>query len=234
MKLVVYLRVSGRGQVKDGYGLETQLRECRAWARANGHKIVKVCSDEGLSGTLPADERPGLACALEMLHERHADGLLISRLDRFAREVTVQEATLAVVWRHDHQVFTADSGEVLQDDPDDPMRTAMRQMAGVFNGLDRRMTVKKLRDGRARKAAEGRHAVGVYPYGSRGEGKGRERDAAPDDAEQQVLARILELRAAGKSYREVCAALEADGVPTRRGGPWQPATVRKYALRASA
>jgi hypothetical protein len=42
----------------------------------------------------------------------------------------------------------ADQGEILTDDPGDPMGTAMRQMMGVFAQLDRGMTVVKLRRGR--------------------------------------------------------------------------------------
>ena len=35
----------------------------------------------------------------------------------------------------------ADQGEILPDDPEDPMRTAMHQMMGAFAQLDRGMTV---------------------------------------------------------------------------------------------
>jgi len=66
------------------------------------------------------------------------------------------------------------------------MRTAMRQMAGACAQLDRQMTVKKMRDSRRAKAAAGRKAVGDYPFGSRGQGKGRHRDAAPCPAEQRA------------------------------------------------
>ncbi|HEV2928352.1 MAG TPA: hypothetical protein VGW74_06645 [Propionibacteriaceae bacterium] len=49
-------------------------------------------------------------------------------------------------------MFTTDQGEVLRDDPDDPMRTAMRKMAGVMYELDRRLVVPRLRRGRRLKA----------------------------------------------------------------------------------
>ncbi|MEU9323992.1 recombinase family protein [Streptomyces canus] len=86
----------------------------------------------------------------------------------------------------------ANRREVHQDDPDDPMRTAMRQVIGVFAELDRRMVVKRLRGGRTAKAASGRKAVGAYAYGFHGDGEGRERDAAPNPTEQATQARILE------------------------------------------
>jgi hypothetical protein len=79
---------------------------------------------------------------------------------------------------------------VLADDPDDPMRTALRQVAGVFAKLDRHMVVKRLRDGRTAKSSDGRKAVGQYAYGYIGSGKGRTRDSSPLAVEQAVIGRI--------------------------------------------
>ena len=226
LRLVAYLRVSSTSQV-DGYGIGVQRRAVRAWAKANGHRIVAEQVDEGLSGTLDATDRPGLSAAIGALRKPpEADGLIVARLDRLARSLAVQEAVLGVCWRAGGQVFTADAGEVLRDDPDDPMRTAMRQMVGVFAELDRRTLTKRLRDGRAAKKAEGKHAVGEYAFGYRGEGEGRSRDAAPDPAEQATVARIVELRGAGESYRSIAATLDAEGLRPRRAASWSPMTVR--------
>jgi DNA invertase Pin-like site-specific DNA recombinase len=82
-----------------------------------------------------------------------ADGIVVSSLDRLARSLTVQEATLAKVWAHGGTVLTTDQGEVPRDDPDDPMRTAVRQIVGVMAELDRKLVVKRLRQGRATKVA---------------------------------------------------------------------------------
>ncbi len=235
MRLAMYLRVSSEGQV-DGFGLDTQEAACRTWARANGHRIVKVCSDEGLSGALDAADRPGLACALEAIDSKAAggkvaDGVIVARLDRLARALTVQEAALAMCWRLGGKVFTADGGEVLADDVDDPMRTALRQIVGVIAQLDRALVSKRLRDGRKAKAATGRKAVGDYRYGYAGVGKGRDRDAAPEPAEQVAVRRILELRTAGQSYREIAAALDSEGLKPRRASTWSAMAVRNVVVR---
>ena len=83
---------------------------------------------------------------------------------------------LALVWQCRVKVFAADTGEVHRDDPDDPMRTAIRQVMGVFSELDHSMVAKRLRDGRLAKAAAGRKAVGDYLFGYAATGKGLERD----------------------------------------------------------
>jgi DNA invertase Pin-like site-specific DNA recombinase len=231
MKLIGCLRVSSNGQAVDGFGLDVQEKAIRSWARSNGHRLLRIERDEGVSGATDALDRPGLSSALLAVSEREADGIIVARLDRLARALTVQEAALAYVWRAGGHVFTADTGEVHRNDPDDPMRAALRQMIGVFAELDKAMTVKRMRDGRAAKAAEGRHSVGAYAYGSMGAGKGRHRDAAPNPDEQAAVNRIVELRTAGQSYREIAATLDAEHIRPRRAEQWSPMAVRNVALR---
>ncbi|WP_327308016.1 recombinase family protein [Streptomyces sp. NBC_01298] len=232
MKLVAYVRVSTAGQVSDGYGLGVQEQAVKAWAKANGHRILTLIREEGVSGATEAVDRPGLSEALLAIREREVDGLLIPRLDRLARALTVQEATLAIVWRDGGRVFATDTGEIVRDDPDDPMRTAMRQVVGVFAELDRRMVVKRLRDGRAAKGLAGKKHVGAYAYGTHGVGEGRERDAGLNPAEEAARALMLGLRRAGNSYRQICEALHAEGHRPRRAEQWHPMVVRAVCQRA--
>ncbi|MGF0176791.1 recombinase family protein [Streptomyces sp. Marseille-Q5077] len=103
----------------------------RAWCRQQGHTLGRaVFRDEGYSGTLHAPDRPALADALSEVEDGQAAGIVVGRLDRLARRLVTQEAILAQVWKNNRRVFTADQGEILQDDPEDPMRTAMRQHLG--------------------------------------------------------------------------------------------------------
>jgi len=101
---------------------------CRAWAEREQHEVVAVHSDRGLSGKLGPEDRPGLAAALNELEGNRAEGLVVHRLDRFARELHVQEAALARAWTAGGRIFEAVEGEVQRDDPDDPMRTFVRQV----------------------------------------------------------------------------------------------------------
>lgn len=233
MKLVAYLRVSTQGQI-DGYGFDVQRADIRKWARANGHKIVGWYQDT-VTGKADTSDRPGLLEALQMLRKPpQADGLVVGKMDRLARQLTVQEAILALIWGEGGTVFTAESGEVAKDDLDDPMRNAMRQMMGVFAELDRKTVVKRLRDGRRAKAEAGKHAVGPYRYGSQGVGKGRERDAGPNADEQVAVARIMSLRGAGASYRAIAEQLDSEGLKPRRAASWSSMTVRNIVLREEA
>ncbi len=84
------------------------------------------------------------------------------------------------------------------------------------------------------KAAAGRKAVGDYPFGYANTGKGHERDVGPVEVEQRAVVRIVELRRAGRSYREIATALDAEGHKPRRAASWSAAAVRNVALREMA
>lgn len=227
LRLGIYRRVSTDKQADEGNGLEVQETLCRRWAKTNGHRVVETFTDAGISGAKDATERPGLTEALAALDNGTIDGLVVRDLDRLAREVTVQEAVLARIWTHHTNAAFTTSGEVLRDDPDDPMRTAMRQMMGVFAGLDRRMIVKRLRDGRKAKAAKGGHAVGPAPYGW----TAQHGALTPHPQEQVALARMLELSSAGLTTREVAEVLRHEGHPTKRGGNWSGPVVARILAR---
>lgn len=232
MRLIGYIRVSTDGQL-DGYGLDVQETALKAWAKANGHRLVGIERDEGVSGTTAHDDRPGLSTALAAIADGGADGLLIPRLDRLARTVAAQEAALAHVWGMGGRVFATDGGEVMQDDPDDPTRTAIREMTAVFARLERGMIAKRMRDGRAAKKAAGRHWTGPYAYGTQGVGKGRERDAGPDADEQAIVDRMVTMHHDGMSYRDIASALDAEGIKPRRAAVWSAMTVRNIVVRAT-
>lgn len=98
----------------------------------------------------------------------------------------------------------------------------MREMAGVFAGLERRMIVKRLRDGRRRKASSGGHASGSYRHGQDRNG--------PVPAEQDVLAFIRVHARQGARWETIARLLNnmpGEEWATRSAVPWSPAIVAK-------
>jgi DNA invertase Pin-like site-specific DNA recombinase len=229
MRVIGYLRVSTERQAKDGYGLADQQKQVRAWCRANDHKLVRIVTDDAKSGSLEAAERPGLLEVLKAIRDREAESVIMRDLDRIARTLTVQEGVLAQLWKlGGHAFVVTDPDEVPQDDPDDPMRTAMRQMAGVFAQLERAMTIKRMRNGRAAKAEQGGYAgYGSPSFGQRAEGK----ELVPDEYEAATITRMRELRDEGLSYRLIAARLNEEGLKSKRGGSWHPMTVQRVLER---
>lgn len=221
-RVVVLVRVSTGGQL-EGYGLDVQEKDCRRYARAHNMRIVKICRDEAITGKAGDDERPGLSEALQMLAEGRADALLAPNLDRLARHLTQQEAILSVVWAHGKRVFTADRGEHLPDDDDDPMRTFVRQVMGAAAQLERGLIVKRLKSGRRQKAERGGYATGSPPYGQRVV----DGELVEHPEEIAVLRQVRAWAVEGVGVRAIARRLNDAGVPSKRGGQWHPSTVSR-------
>lgn len=230
LRLIICRRVSTAGQATDGYGLDAQEADCRRWNKASaagGHRIVHVVTDgaeKGQTGRSTIDEREGLMEAMEWIRDGRADGILAPNLDRLARQLTVQEAVLSYVWALGGRAFTADHGEHLEDDESDPMRTAMRQMRGVFHQLDRGLIRKRLREGRDTKGQQGGYAYGAPRYGQRAE------DSELVDDSDEARGRALMLRwrdEEGLGVREIVRRANEQGIPSKRGGRWHPSTVAR-------
>jgi hypothetical protein len=58
-----------------------------------------------------------------------------------------------------------------------------------------------------------------------------DRDVEPIKTEQKAASRIVELRQAGRSYREIATALGAEGHKPRRAASWSVTTARNITLR---
>ena len=226
MKIIGYVRVSTASQVEDGLGLDVQRSALRAWCKSNGHRLIRILSDEGISGAKELEDRPGLADALDMIRSRKAQGIVVPRLDRLARDLIVQETILAEVRRIGGEVFSTSPAEAsyLTDDPDDPSRKMIRQVLGAVSEYERSMVVLRLRNGRRRKAQMGGYSSGAPAFGF----EARDGDLIESHDEQITIERIAELRASGASFRAICSTLEAEGHRSKRGGSrWQPMAVKR-------
>jgi DNA invertase Pin-like site-specific DNA recombinase len=224
VKLAGYVRVSTVGQVREGYGLNAQRADIREWAKAEHHRIMLWCSDEGISGANGVDSRHGLYEALQAVQDGRVQGIVFTSLDRLARKMTEQEGVLAEVWRVGGHVFSlGDGGELLEDDPDDPMRTAIRQMRGVFAQLERGLIRQRMAKGRREKKAQGGYVAGSPRFGLKAEDKA----LVVHEKEAEAIAHIRALRDEGLSLRAIVQQLEAEGVPSKRGARWHPTTVAR-------
>ena len=216
-KALAYLRVSGKGQV-EGDGFERQRDTIARYARAHGLEIVAEYRDEGVSGTKDVADRPGLSDLIEHIAANGIRTVIVERADRLARDLIVSELILAEFRRLGVNVIAADGGTDLTADSDeDPTKTLIRQVLGAVAQFDKSVIVLKLRAARDRiRRREGR-CEGRKPFG-----------ANPGEAETLELIRRLRRKPRGGdrlSVAEIADKLNADGVPTRTGRPWNRGTV---------
>jgi DNA invertase Pin-like site-specific DNA recombinase len=233
MRYVIYLRVSTDQQADAGQGLDIQEAACRKWLREGRHRLVEVCSDAGRSGGADVGHRPGLARALALVGADRADGVLVHRLDRLARDLVLQEQLLAELHRRGKELASVDLTEnaSLIYSPDDPTRALVRRMLGSIAQYEREVIRLRLMAGRARKKLEGGYAGGATPYGwtaVRGE-------LVQVPSEQTTIRRILGWRRAGLSYRQIVGRLEEMGIRSRAAhGRWRPGTILAICERAES
>lgn len=84
LKLFGYVRVSTKGQVKAPGGVKAQEEQIRKWCELQGHKLLKIHGDPGISSI---DKRPGFERMMRELEEKKAEGVVVTKLDRFGRSV---------------------------------------------------------------------------------------------------------------------------------------------------
>lgn len=200
MRVVAYLRVSTSEQV-ERFGLDAQREAITTWAKEHSHHIVETYSDEGVSGRLL--DRAGLADALNMLHTHEAEGIVVMRLDRLARDSYVQETVMRDIWRVGAEVLSTAEGEAnLRANPEDPSRQFVRQILAAAAQYERELLTLRMMQGRREKKRQGGKGEGRYPFGH---GKG-----GPVEREQAVLDHVRVMRAQGLRWQQV-----ADDLNTR-------------------
>ena len=82
LPMVAYLRVSTRGQVASGLGLDDQTAVITAWATAHSIEVATTHQDGATRAAGSAAKRVGLQAALADVREGQAAGLVASKIDR--------------------------------------------------------------------------------------------------------------------------------------------------------
>lgn len=109
------LPASGRRATED-VALAVLLRRGGEVHERGWPQVVRVCRDEAVS--VPPTRWTGPASPAPWPREApEADAVVVARLDRLARSLTIQEAILAAICYDGGHVFAGDQGEILRDDP---------------------------------------------------------------------------------------------------------------------
>jgi DNA invertase Pin-like site-specific DNA recombinase len=229
---VAYVRVSTDRQGRSGLGLEAQEAAIRAFLRPCDRLLAPVHIE--VESGRKAD-RPELTKALARCRATGAT-LLVAKLDRLARNARF---LLSVV------EGTGEAGVIVLDLPTIPpgpvgkfLLTQMAAVAELEAGLIGQRTKAALAAAKARGTKLGGRRIGqrLPELADRQRGAQEAAEAkrlAADHAAHRVMPRVAELQAAGAGLAETARRLQADGVPTPRGGAWTATAVRRVIARAS-
>ena len=226
MDVIAYCRVSTAEQSDSGVSLDAQQAKMRAYADLYNLTIVETIIDAESAKSL---NRSGLQHALNLLRAGKADGLLIVKLDRLTRSIAD--------WQDLIDAYFGERGgkQLLSVNDSIDTRTAAGRL--VLNVLItvaqwERETIGERTKEALRHKINSRQRVGKVRFGF---------DLGPDGttlvenpAEQETLAFMRNLRAAGRTLRQIAAELTARHIPTKeRKSRWTHTAVAYILARAA-
>lgn len=161
LRCALYPRVSTEEQFLHGLSLPAQVKDLTDYANRMGYKIVDVYADEGVSARKPVSKRPALLRLLRDVELDKIDIILVTKLDRWFRNIKEYQATQEILEKHhcywktifeDYDTSTANGQMVVN------IMLAVNQ-----NECDR--TSERIKLVLQHKVQKGEHVTGAAPYG---------------------------------------------------------------------
>lgn len=216
MKAIAYCRVSTAGQGQDGVSLAMQQERVAAWCLGNGHELEAVFVETMSGGR--ADNRPELQKAMALVCKRRGI-LVVYSLSRFSRSV---RDTLELSEQLDRSnAHLASLSESL--DTSSAVGRMVFKMLSTLAEFERDVNSERTRNALGHMRRTNRRISAKIPFGY---------TLAPDletllpeAGEQAAIARIIERRSGGMTLAAIAQSMESEGVRTREGGRWFPATI---------
>ncbi len=229
MRTVIYARFSS--QLQNSRSIDDQVAVCRERAEREGWSIVEIFTDYAISGAAGIGEmqRPGLHAMMARVERGGVDQVLAESTDRIARHQGDSFAIRDRLSFAGTRLFTLSDGEVTE-------------ISGTFKGLMdaqfRKELGAKIKRGQRGTVSSGRSPAGLafgYRTANRIDAAGRPvRGLREVDADQSdIVRRIFEEFAAGRSARTIAAALNAEGIAGPRGSHWRASTINGDATRGN-
>lgn len=209
MRLDGYVRVSrvGKRGGENFISPALQRERCEGVAQAGGHQIVRWHEDLDESGGKA--DRPGFQAALARIETQETEGIVVAKLDRFARSVADAADAMRRIEAAGGALMVAESSL----DTSTPFgRFAMHMMLAMAE-LELERIRESWDDARAAAVARGVHVASKAPTGY---GRDEHRRLVPNrDAE--AVTELFRRRARGASWNDLAAVLEEAGVKTPYG-----------------
>jgi DNA invertase Pin-like site-specific DNA recombinase len=161
MRAVIFTRVSTANQAESGLGIESQRTEIEAFIRQQGWIVVAEHSEAGVSGKTPLHGRTGLSNALADVEALDADVLVVSKLDRVARDFLVQ---LVVEQRLEKSGARLVSVAGEGTDSDSPSDVLIRRLFSSISEMNGKIISERVKAALAEKVKRGER-IGASPFG---------------------------------------------------------------------
>jgi DNA invertase Pin-like site-specific DNA recombinase len=208
-KVIGYTRVSTDSQGANGSSLEAQRLAIEQECKRRCWELVRI-EEDILSGRNM--KRPGLQRALDACRSGEVAGVVVAKLDRLSRSLIDFAGLLEQARCEGWNIVGLDLGVDLSTPSGELLASVMASVAQ----WERRVISERTKTALAVVKAKGEKTIGRKP------------SIPPKTAK-----RISGMRRRGMTLQAICDTLNAEGVPTARGGAlWRPTSLRAV-LRAA-
>src|ERR1700678_2328598 len=203
MAVYGYCRVSTARQANEGESLEVQRRQIKGYADMHGLAIDWILVEEGVSGSVPVNDRPVGGPLFAKL--KPGDTLIASKLDRLFRSALDALQVVEALKGMGVKLHLLDLGG---DISGNGLSKLFLTIAAAFAEAERDRIRERIAQVKADQKARGRYLGGKIPFGFR---LGDAGELVPDEGEQEAIREIAALRAQGRPLRAIATAVQAKG-----------------------
>lgn len=207
MQVFGYVRVSTVEQAASGDSLDAQRAKIAGYAMMQGWEVAETFVEAGVSGSVPLADRPQGARLLAAI--RRGDMIVTAKLDRMFRSAADALGTLEVLKAEGVGLSMLDlGGDVTGNGISKLVFTILSAVAEN----ERERIRERIREVKRHLASQGVYGGGKRPFGS-DIVDGR---LVPNLAEQETLATMRTMRAAGDSYGAIGTAVGLHAMSVKR------------------
>lgn len=158
-KVAIYIRVSTKKQVEEGYSLDAQRERLEKMCETNGYIIYKVYADEGKSGK--DTNRPAFQEMMADMREGKFDKILVMKLDRISRSVIDLEIMIKEM--QEYNVHFESASEKI--DTSSSFGMMFVRLLAIFAQFERERISERVSDAFEEMVSDGKAISGSQPFG---------------------------------------------------------------------
>lgn len=215
---VAYIRVSTDLQI-DGFSIDGQLSEIKAYCNKHNISLNGVYKDEGISGTAMKNRVEFQRMLNDISKNDEIDTVIVWKLSRFSRNMADLTSVVERLENNNKSLICISEGL----DTSLPMTKHMLYMTGIFSEMERNTIVENSKMGMKQRALKGLWNGGVvFGYEST-----KDKELRIVDKEAEIIRHIFELFTnENHGYRKIASYLNEKGIKTRKGSTWSINSVK--------